>query len=185
MTKKIRPAKPKNPGRVALMVCAPDQVLLNPVWFRQHRPLVMVLTQGPLPMALGLVSHALQELGGRQGSLFGRLSDPQLLKAIAQGNLSLFQALALELSNHCLREPLDHIQVGPVNPANPASLICRWVVDAAVQITWSHRPQLRVSEYGAQTNDLLPFLLPRLDSALLAIRNGLRGFAQDDLAYAA
>jgi hypothetical protein len=174
--------------RYALMVSAPTHALLAPQWLRKHRPLVFVLTKSAETRTLTQVSHMLQILGCRLGGIFGRLTEQQLIVACEQGSPTLFKSLALELADHLMREVVDEVFVAPAEPHELGSLVCRWLVDAAVQLAGSHRPDLQAKIYSSRAPrhaDVLPFSPRHADAGLLAVRDELRSFVQGDLAWAA
>ncbi|HEX3556491.1 MAG TPA: hypothetical protein VIA62_24990 [Thermoanaerobaculia bacterium] len=126
-------AGPGSCHRAALVVAHPGHELRVHRWLELTRPLVFVLTDGSgnhgvsrLDSTTALLGRA----GATPGSIYGRLSDRDLYRALLGGDLGLFSALAEELARGL--EDVDVVAGDAVEGYNPGHDVCRLLLNAAV-----------------------------------------------------
>jgi hypothetical protein len=122
--------------RAALVIAHPGHELRVHHWLERRRPLVFVLTDGSGHAGasrLASTTALLERAGATPGTIYGRLSDRQVYRAILDGDLDLFADLAGELA-----AALDHAGIADlagdaVEGFNPGHDVCRLVINTAVQ----------------------------------------------------
>lgn len=122
-----------NPRRTALVIAHPGHELRVHRWLELNRPLVFVLTDGSGNHGvsrLGSSTALLGQAGATAGSIYGRLSDRELYRAILGGDLGLFTALADELAGGLA--DVDVVAGDAVEGYNPGHDVCRLLLNAAV-----------------------------------------------------
>lgn len=122
-----------SPRRAALVVAHPGHELRVHRWLELNRPAVFVLTDGSGNHGvsrLGSSTALLDQAGATAGSIYGRLSDRELYRAILGGDLGLFTALADELSRGLA--DMDVVAGDAVEGYNPGHDVCRLLLNAAV-----------------------------------------------------
>jgi hypothetical protein len=95
-----------------------------------------VLTDGSGPAGasrLASTTALLERAGATPGSIYGRLSDRQVYRAILDGDLDLFAGLADELAAAFDRAGITELVGDAVEGFNPGHDVCRLVINAAVQ----------------------------------------------------
>jgi hypothetical protein len=129
-------------NRTALVIAHPGHELRVHHWIERTRPLVFVLTDGSGHTGvsrLASTTAVLERAGATPGSVYGRLSDREVYRAILGGDVGLFAGLADELA-----AALDQAEVGcvagdAVEGFNPGHDVCRLLINAAL---------LRLAERG-------------------------------------
>src|SRR3954452_4220641 len=94
----------------ALIIGPPGHELRVHHWIERTRPLVFVLTDGSGHTGvsrLASTTAVLERAGATPGSVYGRLSDREVYRAILGGDVGLFAGLADELA-----AALDQAEVG-------------------------------------------------------------------------
>ncbi len=128
------PSVNPSPRRAALVVAHPGHELRVHRWLELNRPVVFVLTDGSGTHGisrLGSSTAVLGQAGATAGSIYGRLSDRELYRAILGGDLGLFTALADELAQGLA--DLDVVAGDAVEGYNPGHDVCRLLLNAAVR----------------------------------------------------
>jgi hypothetical protein len=82
---------------------------------------------------LASTTAVLERAGATPGSIYGRLSDREIYRAILDGDLDLFAALAGELAEALDRAGITEIAGDAVEGFNPGHDVCRLVINAAVE----------------------------------------------------
>jgi hypothetical protein len=122
-----------SPRRVALVVAHPGHELRVHRWLELTRPVVFVLTDGSGNHGVSRLASTtalLDRAGATAGSIYGRLSDRELYRAILGGDLGLFTALADELARGLA--DVDVVAGDAVEGYNPGHDVCRLLLNAAV-----------------------------------------------------
>ncbi len=119
--------------RAALVVAHPGHELRVHRWLELARPTVFVLTDGSGnhgASRLASTTALLDRTGAAPGSIYGRLSDRDLYRAILDADLDLFTDLADELAQG-LRD-VEVVAGDAVEGYNPGHDVCRLLLNAAV-----------------------------------------------------
>jgi hypothetical protein len=146
------PRAGEEPGvrRAALVIAHPGHELRLHHWLEVARPVVFVLTDGSGHQdrsRLASTTAILERAGATPGSIYGRLSDRELYRAILAGDVELFASLAEELAEALALSQVDSVAGDAVEGFNPGHDVCRLLLNAAL---------LRL----AATGDGEPFRLP-------------------------
>lgn len=119
--------------RAALVVAHPGHELRVHRWLELARPVVFVLTDGSGNHGVSRLASTtalLNRAGATAGSIYGRLSDRDLYRAILGGDLNLFTDLADELAVGLAA--MDVVAGDAVEGYNPGHDVCRLLLNAAV-----------------------------------------------------
>jgi hypothetical protein len=122
-----------SPRRAALVVAHPGHELRVHRWLELTRPVVFVLTDGSGNHGVSRLASTtalLGRAGATVGSIYGRLSDRELYRAILGGDLDLFTSLADELAQGLAG--MDVVAGDAVEGYNPGHDVCRLLLNAAV-----------------------------------------------------
>jgi hypothetical protein len=122
-------------NRAALVIAHPGHELRVHHWIERTRPLVFVLTDGSGHTGasrLASTTAVLESAGATPGSIYGRLSDQQIYRAILDGDVDLFAGLADELAAALDRAGIDQVAGDAVEGFNPGHDVCRLVLNAAL-----------------------------------------------------
>jgi hypothetical protein len=104
-------------------------------WIERTRPLVFVLTDGSGHTGvsrLASTTAVLERAGATPGSIYGRLSDREVYRAILDGDVDLFAGLADELAAALDRAEIGVVAGDAVEGFNPGHDACRLVINAAL-----------------------------------------------------
>lgn len=124
------------PGRAALVVAHPGHELRVHHWMERARPLVFVLTDGSgsaHSSRLASTTAVLEQAGARPGSIYGRLSDRDLYRALLDHDYGLFEQLVSELVRELDAHGIDTVAGDAVEGFNPGHDTCRLLLNAAVE----------------------------------------------------
>lgn len=128
--------------RTALVIGHPGHELRVHHWIERTHPLVFVLTDGSGHTGvsrLASTTAVLERAGATPGSIYGRLSDREVYRAILDGNVDLFARLADELAAALDRAGIGCVAGDAVEGFNPGHDVCRLVINAAL-LRSSRRP---------------------------------------------
>src|SRR5687767_1808654 len=116
-------------SRPFLLMAHPGHELAIHGWIEQTSPKIFILTDGSgrtgmsrLRFSRDLISRA----GGREGSIFGLLSDLEVYRAILAGDGSLFVGLAGALAKEIANDRPPLVVHDPYEGYNPTHDLCRW-----------------------------------------------------------
>lgn len=101
------------------------------------RPLVHVLTDGSGSdgqSRIASTTRLLQGAGAAPGSIYGRMTDREIYRAILDGDHARFIALAEELAADFVRHHVALVAGDAVEGFNPSHDVCRYVTNAAVRL---------------------------------------------------
>lgn len=97
----LRPAMDPFAGETALLLSHPGHEVRIHGWAERLRPYAMIVTDGSgrdAPARTGTSADALDALGAKRGTIFGRLPDRDLYDAVRRGDADRFVALAEEVA---------------------------------------------------------------------------------------
>jgi len=120
-----------------LVVAHPGHELRVYGWMVQARPVVHVLTDGSGSdgeSRIGSTTTLLENVGATRGSIYGRLSDREIYRAMLAGDHERFIAIAGELAAALVRENATIVAGDAIEGFNPSHDVCRYVINAAVRI---------------------------------------------------
>ena len=121
-------------------------------WIERTRPLVFVLTDGSGHTGLSRLASTtavLERAGARPGSIYGRLSDREVYRAILDGDVDLFAGLADELAAALDQAGIGCVVGDAVEGFNPGHDACRLVINAALLRSSSHPANFEFALEGA------------------------------------
>jgi len=121
--------------RAALVVAHPGHELRVYGWMERARPLVCVLTDGSGSASrsrLAETSALVDRIGGRPGTIYGRLTDRALYAALLAGDHDRLAALAVELAGALADGQVDVVAGDAAEGFNPGHDVCRLLINAAV-----------------------------------------------------
>ena len=120
-----------------LVVGHPGHELRVHGWLETARPLVAVLTDGSghsgkarIASTAGVIERA----GAARASVFGRLRDVDLYRALIEHDFPLFLGLVDELADIISRHHIRVIAGDDAEGYNPAHDVCRMLVNAAARV---------------------------------------------------
>jgi hypothetical protein len=122
-------------ARAALVTAHPGHELCLFGWLKQARPRVFILTDGSGSTGeprLGLTTKLLTHTGAREGTIYGRLTDAQVYRAMLGGDACFFVILAVELAEIFARERFDYVACEAVEGYNPTHDVSRLITGAAL-----------------------------------------------------
>lgn len=121
-------------GRAALVIAHPGHELRVHHWLERTRPLVFVLTDGSGHTGtsrLASTTAVLERAGAMPGPIYGRLSDRTLYRALLDGDVNLFAALADELASALGEAGIATVAGDAAEGFNPSHDVCRLLINAA------------------------------------------------------
>jgi AcrR family transcriptional regulator len=119
-----------------LVIAHPGHELRVHHWLELNRPLVFVLTDGSGHTGVSRLSSTtavLARAGATPGSIYGRLADRELYRALLDGDLDLFSGLADELADALERAEIAVLAGDAVEGFNPGHDVCRLLINVAVR----------------------------------------------------
>jgi hypothetical protein len=122
--------------RAALVIAHPGHELRIHHWLQRVKPLVFVLTDGSghtNRSRLGQTTALLKAAGAVPGSIFGRLTDRQLYRAILTLDANVFAGLSQELAAALEETGIEYVVGDAVEGFNPGHDVCRLIINAAVR----------------------------------------------------
>lgn len=132
----VRPALiPSEPA--LLVVGHPGHELRVHGWLEAARPLVVVLTDGSGHTGkprIGSTAGVIARAGATPATLFGRIPDVDLYRALIDQDTALFLGLAEELAEIIRRHHIRLVTGDDAEGYNPAHDVCRLIVNAAVRL---------------------------------------------------
>jgi len=123
--------------RALLVVGHPGHELRVYGWLRSVRPVVHVLTDGSGregTSRLRSTTAVIEDAGAARGTIYGRMTDSGIYKAVLDGEHARFTALADELADAIVSDGIDTVAGDAVEGFNPSHDVCRYVVNAAVRL---------------------------------------------------
>lgn len=117
------------------MIAHPGHELRVHHWIERTHPLVFVMTDGSGHTGvsrLASTTAVLERAGAKPGSVYGRLSDRAVYRAILDGDVDLFAGLADELAAALDRAEIGCVAGDAVEGFNPGHDVCRLVINAAL-----------------------------------------------------
>ena len=135
---------PFSDSRAALVIAHPGHELRVYQWLRLARPLCFVLTDGSGHSGkarLDSTTKLLERNGARMGCIYGRLTDREIYSALLKSDVTLFIDLCLELVGELVREEIDYVVGDAIEGYNPAHDVCRFMINAAVEMASRKRKQ--------------------------------------------
>ena len=135
---------PFSNSRAALVIAHPGHELRVYQWLRLTRPLCFALTDGSGGSGksrLDSTTRLLEQNGARMGCIYGRLTDREIYSAMIKGEVDLFIDLSEELVGELVREEIDCVVGDAIEGYNPAHDVCRFMINAAVEIASRKRNQ--------------------------------------------
>lgn len=156
----------------ALVIAHPGHELRLHHWLETARPLTLILTDGSGHDNRGRLdstSVLLARAGARRGSIYGRLSDAELYRAVLAGDHGLFVSLAGEIADVLQREGIRTVVGDAVEGFNPGHDLCRLVLNAAL-LQLEHQDGRRIANMeflleGTPNGDAAGALRLALDDA--------------------
>jgi hypothetical protein len=124
-------------ARPVLVVGHPGHELRVFGWMTGARPVVHVLTDGSGSDGeprIDSTTALLEGVGAVRGSIYGRMSDREIYRAILAGDHSRFLTLADELAAALVAANVTMIAGDAVEGFNPSHDVCRYVINAAVRL---------------------------------------------------
>jgi len=131
-------------SRAALVMAHPGHELRVYQWLRLARPLCFVLTDGSGRSGksrLASTTKLLEQNGAHAGCIYGRLTDHGIYSAIVKGEFDLFIDLTGELARELVREEIEYVVGDAIEGYNPVHDVCRFMINAAVEIANRKRNQ--------------------------------------------
>lgn len=118
-------------------------------WLRIARPCVFVLTDGSGHSGrsrLGRTTALLKQVSAKPGSIYGRFTDREIYSGILSHNHRLFIDVAEELARALLAGEVEYVAGDRAEGYNPVHDVCRYVIDAAVELA-NRRRGASISNY--------------------------------------
>lgn len=125
------------PGRDALLIAHPGHELAVHGWLERARPQVFVLTDGSgrgRSARVDSTSKVLHAAGATRGSLYGRMPEHAVYRALFDRDTAVFTALAEELAEALIQGGFDRVYGDMAEGFNPVHDTWRLIVNAAVAI---------------------------------------------------
>jgi hypothetical protein len=104
-------------------------------WLAETQPVVFICTDGSgrtNQSRVASTTRILENVGAKQGSIYGRLTDAESYAAILNHDFDLFVGLAAELCSALVEEKIDYVAGDAFEGYNPMHDVCRLVINAAV-----------------------------------------------------
>jgi hypothetical protein len=139
-----------NPEHSMLVVGHPGHELRVYGWLAAARPVVQVLTDGSGSEGHSRIDSTTTLLDGvaaTRGSIYGRMSDREIYRAILASDHGCFLALADELAAELVRHDISVVAGDAIEGFNPSHDACRYVINAAVRLA-STRKGRTIASYA-------------------------------------
>ena len=110
----------------------------------QFRPVVFVLTDGSgrtHHSRLPATTRVLERAGATRGAVYGRFTDAAVYQALLARDIAAFTDTAAEIAAALLEDGIDYVVADAAEGYNPSHDICRYLVNAAVEIAARARAQ--------------------------------------------
>lgn len=120
-----------------LVVAHPGHELRVFGWMAGARPVVHVLTDGSGSdgvSRLASTTAVIESVGAARGTIYGRLSDREIYRAMLEHDHGLFIALAEELAAGLVGGGAALVAGDAVEGFNPSHDVCRYIINAAVRL---------------------------------------------------
>jgi hypothetical protein len=127
-------------GQAMLVVGHPGHELRVHGWLESAKPIVMVLTDGSGHRGISRLASTtalLTRAGASAGSVYGRLTDAALYRALLDRDTALFVGLVEELADAIINHRITIVAGDEAEGYNPTHDVCRLIIDAAVAIARS------------------------------------------------
>jgi len=118
-----------------LIVAHPGHEVLLHGWLERVRPRILILTDGSGRSGQPRINATRQYLGSlglQPGSIFGRFSDLEIYEKILAQDFAFFAAVATEICETLLAEPLDYVVGDSAEGYNSVHDLCRMLINCAV-----------------------------------------------------
>lgn len=118
-----------------LIVAHPGHEVLLHGWLERLRPRILILTDGSGRSGKARIAATRQylaTLGVTPGSIFGRFSDLSIYEKILEQDFSFFSALADEICETLLAEPVDYVVADSAEGYNSVHDLCWMLANCAV-----------------------------------------------------
>lgn len=122
-------------GRTALVVAHPGHELRVHHWLERERPVVFVLTDGSGHTGVSRLASStivIERAGAVPGSIYGRISDRELYRALLNRDVDLFAGLAKELADSLDQAGVETVAGDAAEGFNPGHDACRLLINAAL-----------------------------------------------------
>jgi len=172
------------PQKNALVVAHPGHVMKMYGLLRAAKPLVFILTDGSGSRGaskLEEIRKAIEEVGARIGSIFGRYTDIEIYSFMLDGRSEIFVELAEELTRKFEEDGTALVAADALEGYNPAHDLCRMITGACVEIIGrKSRRELLNYDFSLETPDDENMLKKDAKAIHLKLDNG---FHQRKCAY--
>jgi hypothetical protein len=125
---------PSRGKRAGLLISHPGHELRVHRWLELATPVTFVMTKGDGSHGVSRLDSStrlLERAGAQIGSIYGRLDDCDLYRALLGRDLALFDALLTELVGQLLGLDLDYLVADSEEGYNPSHDVCRYLAGGA------------------------------------------------------
>jgi hypothetical protein len=129
--------KSSNERRDFLFVAHPGHELCVHGWLETARPRVFVLTDGSGRSGQSRIqstTRILKQAGAEPGSIYGRLTDAEIYRAILTHDFEVFLSITEEFAERLVRDEVESVAGDAIEGFNPTHDVCRLIINAAVEI---------------------------------------------------
>lgn len=131
-----------------LFVAHPGHELCVHGWLEQVRPTVFVLTDGSGRSGqsrINSTTKVLTNAGAKTGSIYARLTDPEIYRAILDHDFAVFLGLTDEFAQALVHYEALSVAGDAIEGFNPAHDVCRLIINSAVDIVRHRHAKLIVN----------------------------------------
>ena len=128
--------EPSHERRQFLFVAHPGHELCVHGWLETARPRVFVLTDGSGRSGRSRIQSTtkiLKQAGAEPGSIYGRLTDAEIYRAILNHDFELFLSITEEFAKALVLDEVELVAGDAIEGFNPAHDVCRLIINAAVE----------------------------------------------------